>query len=125
VLFEHVTQRVEIERIELIGQRHPQHHVRHQVHRRLIQGIVVVQEFLPRQLAKRVAHFGRTGDVVPEFAQCRARALRAALHEAMDKRRRVHGSCGGRADAFHCKPAVFQQPVEHAPCKRAMRATAL
>ena len=54
-----------------------------------------------------------------------ARAVRAIFREPVGEDDRVHRPGAGAADAFETDSAVFENPVEHGPCERAMGAAAL
>ena len=54
-----------------------------------------------------------------------ARAVSAAAHPAIGQRDRVHGAGAGAGYRLDVEPPVLEQPVEHAPGERAVRAAAL
>ena len=116
---EQTLQRVDAERIDLVG-RHPRaDHVEPQVG--------------PGQ--RHASHEAAHGaDLVPEAAQGPPRrlaglpvvgAVRQGRHQAVRQRHRVHGTGAGAAQAVEPEAAVFQQGVEHAPGEGAVRAAAL
>src|SRR5690606_25680048 len=54
-----------------------------------------------------------------------AAALAAACAYAMGEHHRIDGAGTGARDATDIKAAIFEQVIEHTPCKGAMRAAAL
>ena len=71
------------------------------------------------------AETGRSTGRRPEAFEALARFARTAACHAIGNCDRVHGSSAGATDGGDVKPLVLEQPVEHAPGKRAMRPAAL
>ena len=65
------------------------------------------------------------GDALPELPQSLARSGAAAGGVAVSQHHGIHGAGAGAADCLDADSFVFQQPVEHPPGKRAVRAAAL
>ena len=86
-----------------------------------------VQRFINRSIGERCKglNFAASRDKLPVGVERRTRALRAALHEAADEHRRVHGARRCAGNCLDLEPRLLKQSVEHAPGERAMRAPAL
>ena len=122
-LLENALQRIEVERIELIGRQQPRDHVEHHEGRRILQraraGQLVEQARLQRAEGRGMA------DAPPEIGERLLRAALAAFGQAVGQHGGVHGAGAGRDDALEGQIVLLEQPVEHAPGEGAMRAAAL
>ena len=117
------TDRIEAERIEVIGRKDP----RHQVHGEIGGGGIerpAVHQPIDRRALQR-AEFRRVRDTPPIGVERRTRALRAALHPAADQNGRIHRAGGCAGNRLDLEPRLLEKSVEHAPGERAMRAAAL
>ena len=122
-LLEHALQRIEVERIELVGRQQPGDHVEHQEGRRMLEraraGQLVEQARLQRAEGRGMA------DPPPEIGERLLRAALAAFGQAVGKHGGVHGAGAGRDHALEGQIVLVEQPVEHAPGEGAVRAAAL
>ena len=120
-----LTQRVDIERIGLIGrkklvehahdlrtrQRHAPEHIAHAAHG---------THAFP-QLGQ-----GFAGQTPPQLSGVfRLALLHCRLGKTVGQHHGIHGTSAGAADAFKHQTIMFQQRIQHAPGQRAMRAAAL
>ncbi|EWS55571.1 hypothetical protein X551_01584 [Methylibium sp. T29] len=110
----HVAQRVQVQRVELIGAEGAKE---------------AVEPLVARQLVEVEAAAGRTGlaqrerredlaagaDVVPEGRECRARAGAAATGMSRRQHGGVERAGTGARDRGDLDRVVLEQPVEHAP----------
>lgn len=64
-------------------------------------------------------------DPVPEVRQAPASPVAPALHPAIGKDDRVHGTGNAAAQPLELNAWILEQSVQHAPGERAVRATAL
>ncbi|CAB3771445.1 hypothetical protein LMG29660_06892 [Burkholderia puraquae] len=117
--FEHFAQRIQVVRIELIRRENAQHHIGKRIERRMIEP-EAVRALQPRRPAQRVVALRRSGDRLPEIVQCLTRAVLAPLQQPVREYGGVHCAGAGRTDTLDVEPAVFKQPVEHAPGERAV-----
>jgi hypothetical protein len=73
----------------------------------------------------RRAEARRLGHGAPEGLERRLRAVDAAVFHAAGHHRRVHRAGRRAGDAVDLQPRLLDQPVEHAPGERPVRAAAL
>jgi hypothetical protein len=71
------------------------------------------------------AGYGGVRDAAPEPLQCDARALRAAMGEAVGQHGGIHRAGRGAGDRLDLEPWFLQQAIECTPGERAMRTAAL
>jgi hypothetical protein len=119
-----MTQRVVVERIELIGRQETRHDLEQEMRRRVLEPMVVDQA-LGRGRLQRTEQGGDPRHAVPEILERCACALAPADGEPVGHRHRVHRPGARRAHSLHLDARLFEQPVEHAPGERAMGTTAL
>ncbi|MNO91306.1 hypothetical protein D3C76_828460 [compost metagenome] len=62
---------------------------------------------------------------VPEIVQRLARAGLATLQHTVGQHGGIHRAGTGCAHPFNGKPAILEQPIEHAPSERTMHPAAL
>ena len=122
-LLEDLADRIKADRVEVVGRDDPRHQVHHEIGGRCVERPAVHQPVERRALER--AELRRFRDAAPIGVERRPRALGAALHEAADQHGGVHRAGGRAGDRLDLQPRLFEQPVEHAPGERAMRAAAL
>ena len=82
------------------------------------------QQHVERTAPERAVD-GGIGHASPEGFERAARAFGAVLLITAHQHGGVHRAGRRAGNAFYLQPRLFQQTVEDAPCKRAMRAAAL
>ncbi|MNV55643.1 hypothetical protein D3C71_1478830 [compost metagenome] len=81
--------------------------------------------FQPWHPTQRVITLGGLRHGVPEIVQRLACADLAILQHARGKYDGIHRAGTGCAHPFNGKPAVLEQPIEHAPGERTVHPAAL
>ena len=122
-LFEQAFERIDVERIELIRRRHEGERLHEQKAGRMFQPVFRAQPVDQGRLEDAAPGF--RGEPVPERTQRGFCAIAAACRQARGKDYGVDRTGAAGRDSVERKPLVFQQPVEHAPGERAMRAAPL
>jgi hypothetical protein len=118
-----VAQRVEVERIELIGRKHLRHQVHDEEGRRQRERVIARQP-LDRQRLQRTEAC-RLGDACPERGERLARRVAAAARQTAGEHHGIHRAGRSGADALEGDALVLEEAIEHAPGEGAMRTTAL
>ena len=118
-----ILQRIEIVRVEIVWARQPRHEIEHHIGGRGVETPSAEHRFDWRALERAGARLFQ--HAIPETAEAFARFFAIASVIACSQRHGVHGAGGRAGDALDLDAGVFEQAVEHAPRKRAMRATAL
>ncbi len=119
----HILQRVEAQRVQLIGRKHPAEALGHQIGGRLVQTEAAQNPVQRAALHRREKRLG--ADRPPEGFERRARTLPPAAFNAIGQNHGIHRPGAGAADLGDGQPLILQQPVQHTPCQRAVRTTAL
>jgi hypothetical protein len=123
VVFQHGSQRIEVERIELIWRKRADQRVEHPVRRRLFDRDGGAERIVQR--THGIPLLSRLGNRFPECGQAFAGDIAVAAHHRVGDHHRIHRAGAGRADRFDVDTAVFEHRVEHAPRERTVRAAAL
>ena len=121
--FEQVLQRVDVERIEVVGREILRHRLDPDAHRRIFQR--QEREQPVDRLALHVWQSAAEAGRAPEIGKALARFLSPAAHQSVGQQHGIDRAGRGAGDAFDLEPAVFQQMIEHAPGEGAVRAAAL
>ena len=86
---------------------------------------MVVNLALGRGRLRRAEQGGEPRNALPEILERLACALAPPDGEPVGHCHRVHRAGARRAHSLHLDARLLEQPVEHAPCERAMGAAAL
>ncbi len=113
--FEELAERIEAQRIEIVG-REQRRHVLHGGRAR---------EAREHRIEADEIGQADLGDRFPDRAQLGPRALRSPLGKAGGERRGIHGARARPAQPADLEVVVLEQAVEHAPREGAVRAAAL
>ncbi len=122
-LADDAAQRVDVERVGLVGRGQPREALEPAVARGLVER-PVAGHAVPGGRAQRIEGAG-LADAGPEVAQEPARGLPAAGIQARHEGRGVHRPGAGAADTDDLEVLFLQQAVEHAPGEGAVGAAAL
>ena len=116
-------QRICRQRSQKIRREHARHEIHGQERGREIQR-PAAEQHVDRTTPQR-AQAGGFRHAAPKPLQRLARAGGATRRVAVDQHGGVHRPGGGAGDAVDAQPLLFEQAVQHAPCKRPMGAPAL
>jgi hypothetical protein len=122
-ILEDVAQRVQLERVGLVGRKEPAQALRPEIAGRVVEREAPAQPVERRLLDRREP--GGVAGRAPEVRQRLAGLARTAAAMAVRKDDRVHRAGAGAADLGDDEARVLEQPVEHAPGQRAVGAAAL
>ncbi len=116
-------QRMAAHGVEVVGRKHPRQPFEEQIARRRIKAVVADHP------VQRAALYRRKpcgiADRLPEPREALPRAVAPPFGHAVCKGDSVHGPGAGPADRPYREALILKDPVQHPPCHRPVRATAL
>ena len=116
-------QRIDVERIEIVGRQILRYRLEPDSHRRIFQRHKREQAI--DGLALQVGQTAAKAGGAPEIGQPLARFLASAARKPVGQHHGVDGAGGSAGNAFDLEPPVVEQVIEHAPAEGAERAAAL
>ncbi len=116
-------QRIDVERIEIVGRQILRHRLEPDPHRRIFQR--QKREQAVDGLALQVGQTAAQAGGAPEIGEPLARFIAPAARQPVGEQHGVDGAGGSAGDALDLQPPVVEQVIEHAPAERAVGAAAL
>ena len=116
--FEHVAQRVQVHRVQLVGRHDPRQNVHDHEDRAVVEAVIARHLVIPRRLERALGAL--VADLLPEFLELLARTLGPADGQAVPEHRGVHRPGTGGAHRVESDPAILEQFIENAPGESAM-----